>query len=98
MVAAVGVTRVPIPRVPILGHRDDPLPAGSRGQCSGAAWRQAPTEGPCWDLSLSFQARTGGGAGSPGWPWGCGGRSGGVALVVADQELMVAVEVVDQKR
>lgn len=97
MVASVGVTRVPIPRVPIPGHRGDPLLAGSRGQRSGVAWRQAPAEGPCWDLSLSFQARTGGGAGSPGWPQGCGRRSGGVALVVAEQELMEAAEVVDQK-
>lgn len=65
---------------------------GTAGPDSGAAWRQA--EGPCWDLSLSFQALSGGGAGSPGWPRGCGGRRGGVVLA-ADRELMV--EVVERK-
>lgn len=92
MVAAVGLVHVFVPGVLIPGHGSDLLQTGRRGQGSGAAWRQAPAEGP-----LYFQARTGGGAGSPGWPRGCGGRSGGVVLVVADRELMEAVEVVDQK-
>lgn len=65
--------------------------AGHRGRAAPSAGG-----GPCWDLSLSFQALTGGGAGSLGWPRGSGGRSGGVVLV-ADQELMEAVEVVDRK-
>lgn len=93
MEAAVGVVHVPVPSVPIAGRGGDPLRAGKRGQGTGAAWRQAPAEGSCWNLSLSFQARTGGGAGSLGWPRGSGGGSGGVVLVV-DPELMEAVEVV----
>lgn len=85
------------PVSPFLRTGGGPLRAGRGEEGSGAAWRQAPVEGACWDLSLSFPARTGGGAGPPSRPWGCGGWRGRVVLAVADQELMEAVKGVDQR-
>lgn len=84
VVAAVGVMRVLVPGVPFpvsqarcpVPSVPIPLRAANRGRGSAAASRRAPAEGPRWDLSLSLQARTGGGAGSSGWPRG---RSGALS-------------------